>query len=234
MEIKKILRRKFVKRKTLNDQMEVQKELIQIIKNSTNSKGEYFQDLWVLSNFARKREGYFVEFGATDGISASNTWLLETEYGWTGILAEPCKLNFIELEKNRKCLVDARAVWEVSGEMLLFSERRESYLSSIQNKSNQGEIVREYYVESVSLNDLLTQHKAPRIIDYISIDVEGAELVILKEFFTENLYKVNTFSIEHNWRKDKREIEELLLMNGYKVVYRALSFRDTFYVRIEI
>ena len=43
----------------------------------------------MLERSAHKRHGFFVEFGATDGVRLSNTYLLETGFGWTGICAEP-------------------------------------------------------------------------------------------------------------------------------------------------
>jgi hypothetical protein len=51
------------------------------------SKAQLRQDLFVLSETHYKRNGYFVEFGAANGIDLSNTYLLETEFSWSGILA---------------------------------------------------------------------------------------------------------------------------------------------------
>jgi hypothetical protein len=48
------------------------------------------QDLFVLFALG-KTPGYFVEFGACDGVYLSNTFLLETYYGWSGLLVEPSK-----------------------------------------------------------------------------------------------------------------------------------------------
>lgn len=47
------------------------------------------QDVFALVANGFKRGGYFVEFGATNGKSISNTYVLEKEFGWTGIVAEP-------------------------------------------------------------------------------------------------------------------------------------------------
>ena len=55
------------------------------------SKSELRQDLFALSEVGFKENGFFVEFGATNGIDLSNSYLLETEFGWDGILAEPAK-----------------------------------------------------------------------------------------------------------------------------------------------
>lgn len=53
-----------------------------------NSQAQLYQDLFALSIFGKDFAGYFVEFGATDGKSLSNTFLLEKDYGWRGLLAE--------------------------------------------------------------------------------------------------------------------------------------------------
>ena len=53
--------------------------------------------------FFLKKNGFFVEAGAFDGETASNTLLLERKYGWKGVLVEPSQESFIKiLNKNRK------------------------------------------------------------------------------------------------------------------------------------
>ena len=54
------------------------------------SKSQYCQDIFALSK-PPMTSGFFVEFGATDGVQWSNTWLLEKRFGWRGILAEPAR-----------------------------------------------------------------------------------------------------------------------------------------------
>ena len=75
------------------------------------SYSQHEQDIWVVNKLKSKRNGFFVEAGAGNGIRLSNTYLLETEYEWDGICVEPFKPNFDQLVKNRKsksvcCLLD--------------------------------------------------------------------------------------------------------------------------------
>jgi len=58
---------------------------------SSNVELLQVQDLFVLFHVSNKVEGYFVEFGAMDEITVSNTFLLESQYSWSGIVAEPAR-----------------------------------------------------------------------------------------------------------------------------------------------
>jgi FkbM family methyltransferase len=229
--IGRFIRKRFIRRETFDLLKNQYLELIEISRASTESKSEYFQDLWVLAATNSKKNGYFVEFGASNGIDASNTWLLEQKFAWRGILAEPSKSNFEILSRNRNCALDPRVVWDQSNEQLLFCERDENYLSSVKSEGNNGSVRDEYLVNSVSLNDLLDEYEAPKIIDYVSIDIEGAELRILESFFKEKKYEVKLLSVEHNWRKDKYRILELMRLNNYENVFTNLSYRDLFFIK---
>src|SRR3979409_966312 len=63
--------------------------LAYVLLSRHESKSQILQDLWVGYELNERRGGFFVEFGATNGVVNSNTWLLEKKYGWKGILAEP-------------------------------------------------------------------------------------------------------------------------------------------------
>tara|TARA_B100001964_G_C14239456_1_gene604201 strand:+ start:290 stop:670 length:381 start_codon:yes stop_codon:yes gene_type:complete len=72
------------------------------IDNLDQSKAQLRQDLFVLSELEFKKNGYFVEFGATNGFDISNSYLLETKFNWKGIVAEPAKKWHHELKKIEK------------------------------------------------------------------------------------------------------------------------------------
>jgi len=200
------------------------------------SKSQLRQDLFVLSELNYKRNGYFVEFGATNGIDLSNTYLLETEYGWNGILVEPATLWHKDLEINRKTIIDKRCVWKQSGESLVFNETNYPELSSIDSFSSSDlhakarEDGKKYSVKTISLLDLLTEHKAPREIDYLSIDTEGSEFEILENFDFEK-YRFKIITCEHNYSPMREKLNTLFQKNGYENKYEHLSQFDDWWVK---
>lgn len=180
-----------------------------------------------------KKDGFFVEFGACDGLHLSNTFLLEKEFGWRGILAEPARVWHEDLRKNRAVTIDTRCVWNETGKRLEFQESSQSGQSTIQGYGAAGEnILERYDVETVSLVDLLTQHNAPRFVNYLSMDTEGTECEILKSFpFDE--FKFGFISVEHHSTAQEDAIKSILNQAGYKQVLRDVSGWDGFYVPIE-
>ena len=152
------------------------------------SKSQIKQDLFVLAELDFKRHGFFVEFGATNGIDLSNSYLLESEFEWKGILAEPAKCWHDALIKNRTCSIETNCVWRDSNSILDFNEAASAELSTISTYGASDshclsrEVGTNYQVGTISLLDLLDKYNAPRQIDYLSIDTEGSEFEILSSF----------------------------------------------------
>ena len=111
-------------------------DLDNLSKLTQQSKSQLMQDLFVLSCLDFKRDGYFVEFGATNGIDLSNTWLLEKEFGWNGILAEPSKNWHQDLLGNRSSNIELKAVYNKSNEKLSFLEASYPELSTLSSFRN--------------------------------------------------------------------------------------------------
>jgi FkbM family methyltransferase len=204
--------------------------------NMTGSHAQLFQDLLVLFLLNEKREGYFVEFGAMNGITLSNTFLLENKFGWRGIVAEPARCWQRELVHNRACSVDVRCVWSRSGETLDFNETVEPELSTIDAltrsdfHAKRRQDGRRYPVETISLRDLLRDHNAPMTIDYLSIDTEGSEFAILDSFFPSD-HEICIITVEHNYTEQRSRIYSLLKSWGYNRVFEELSMWDDWYIK---
>ena len=84
------------------------------------TRGQLSQDLFIALESNFKQNGFFVEFGASDGITLSNTYLLETALNWRGILAEPGKSWASALRQNRAVNISTKAVWSESANSLNF------------------------------------------------------------------------------------------------------------------
>jgi hypothetical protein len=97
------------------------------------------------------------------------------------------------------------------------------------HKLARGEHV-SYEVDTVSLNDLLAYHDAPRAIDYLSIDTEGSEFPILAEFDFAS-YEVSVLTVEHNYGPNREKTKALLESHGYVRKWEEISNVDDWYVR---
>lgn len=208
------------------------------IEDVTRAKSQHWQDLFVLMALGRKRDGYFVEFGAASGTHLSNTYLLEHEYGWTGILAEPARCWHEALRADRTCHIETKCVWSRSDVILPFNETTQPVLSTISSynasdtHAKSRELGTQYDVETISLFDLLRKYDAPNTIDYLSIDTEGSEYEILSNFDFER-YRFRTITCEHNNTSMRQKIFDLLTSKGYERRLEALSRQDDWYVSAE-
>jgi FkbM family methyltransferase len=208
-----------------------------LIAQLPHSRSQYWQDLFVLSQLDFKRDGYFVEFGAANGVTLSNTYLLEQQYGWNGIVAEPARCWHTELLANRKCRIETRCVWAKSDLMLPFAETARPVLSTlaqfttIDQHAARRRMEARYEVPTISLLDLLRKHEAPRQVDYLSIDTEGSEYDILSSFDFER-YRFRVITCEHNFTPARQKLYELLAANGYERRFQEFSACDDWYVDI--
>jgi FkbM family methyltransferase len=218
---------------TLRDIDEV-RFLAYIFERIETSKSQILQDLWVGFELAEKRGGFFVEFGATNGLTNSNTWLLENHFGWSGILAEPNAVWHAELSRNRRCVIDRRCVYSESGQTVSFVSPDDPELSAISVTGGRDHFagVRQaaatFDVETISLNDLLDEYHAPDVIDYMSVDTEGSEFEILEGFdFTKR--HIRLLSVEHNNTPQEAKIDQLLTKHNFRRRFPEFSQWDGWY-----
>jgi len=188
------------------------------------------QDQWVCERFNYKRNGYFIEIGAADGIRISNTYYLEKTLEWTGICVEASTELFNQLINNRNCVCINKAIYN-KNEIIKFHES--DCDGSIRAD---GELT----IEAITIKKLIEENNVPKIIDYISLDVEGAEYDILTKFPFEE-YEVILWTIEHNSHLDegelKAKIRGIMTNNGYAIVPESISGRilkfEDWYINIK-
>ena len=179
------------------------------------------QDKWVHSIIGDKKDGYFIELGACDGLYLSNTLFFERNLNWNGICIEPNDNYIKELYANRKCNISNELVYSCEGEKVNFALSEAA--SGIMDE-NIGPFTRKdqsVLKTTTTLGNILDKFKAPNIIDYLSLDVEGQEYNILSTFPFDK-YKFRCITVEHNaphiGPKQQMLIRELLEKNNYRFV----------------
>tara|TARA_B100001996_G_C18656459_1_gene591399 strand:+ start:1316 stop:2113 length:798 start_codon:yes stop_codon:yes gene_type:complete len=209
-----------------------------ISKIAKESFSQIFQDLFVINETNYKKNGYFIEIGAADGMYFSNTYLLESKFSWNGLVVEPVQTWHEDLYKNRSCIISTDCLHSTSEVEVEFNETVKPAFSFINIKNPKGldnsknmkqKVKDSYILKTISMNDLFEKYDIPNQVDYLSIDVEGAEYDILKTFNFEQ-YKISIITIEHGFTKNREKIFELLTSKGYSRVQEDFSQFDDWYV----
>ncbi|HEY0640291.1 MAG TPA: FkbM family methyltransferase [Pseudonocardiaceae bacterium] len=186
------------------------------------------QDLFVVEALGGLHGGFFLDSGASDGVSGSNTLLLESAFGWRGICVEPNEQLFARLRSARRCACVNCCLYDRTGDVPFFEAA--GVLGGIVDEYDPGHL---RYARSVvatrlgqdqdravtkparAIRSVLRQFAAPRVIDYWSLDTEGSELTILNSFpFDE--YVVRVITVEHNLTPAREEIRLFLQARGYR------------------
>ncbi|KAI2498963.1 methyltransferase [Fragilaria crotonensis] len=170
-----------------------------------------------------KRKGFFVDLAANDATFLSNTYSLEKKFGWTGLCIEPNPIYWAN-HTYRDCQVVAAVVGKERMEEVRFRFNNGVFGGitgdGFDNRKEAEKVADLKY--TVTLKEILERFKAPKQIDYLSLDVEGAESFILEQFpWTD--YNVSLMTIE----RPKEDLKALLDQNGYKFLKKLSSWGET-------
>jgi len=203
----------------------------------TNSQLE--QERWVLAMCNGRRHGCFAEIGAFDGVNLSNTYYLESQFGWNGVVIEPNPELFQQVQANRRSVCVNKAVYGKTGEILSFVPSGElgtiaEYAASdMHAQSRLKTIVANglIQVETIAWNDIANMlelsHGNFNGFDYVSIDTEGSEWEILQTIDLER-HKIPLLTIEHNYVSEKRDlVNAYMAKSGYNRV--PVAFDDWYF-----
>jgi FkbM family methyltransferase len=200
------------------------------------------QDRYVFENYFKgKRDGVFVDIGAYDGETLSNTLFFERYLGWSGICIEPLPAAFQKLSSLRKvtCLNCCVSDYEGESDFLdvdvkidekMLSGLVENYdprhVTRIDGVAHRKNIIK----TKVTTLPAILRPRGIKKIDYCSIDTEGSELKILQSIdFKE--FEISVLSIENNY--GDANIRSTMEQNGY-VLAGAFEGYDELYVKAGI
>jgi FkbM family methyltransferase len=189
-----------------------------------------------------KRNGVFVDIGAYDGMTFSNTLMLERERGWTGVCVEPLPDVYAELRKNRSCIcvqacIGNREEPEVEFLAVQSEAARTRMLSGVLSEYDPRHLAR-VDVEINEFGGSKSVIRAPMRhlhavlheygighVDYLSIDTEGSELLILRSTILAAIGNP-CITVENNY--DDPSIDAALREQGYRL--HMIIEWDRFYV----
>ena len=195
------------------------------------------QDSYLYENvFKEKRNGVFVDIGASDGIHLSNTYFFEKYMGWTGICIEPIPEIFSLLRTNRKCIciqggisdrqgkapflritppINASPACRIdmlSGNLEKYDPRHlERVRQALALDGGSSEVI---IVNFYTFNQILQENKIYHV-DYLSIDTEGGELDILKSIDFSR-FDIDIINVENNYNSPS--FQQFLEPLGYKKI----------------
>ena len=177
--------------------------------------------------------GFFVELGANNGVNQSNTLYYEKFRNWHGVLIEPTLHNFLQCKTNRstksKIYCNACTSFEykekfveiIYSNLMSVPKGLESDILDPDAHAKDGKKFLHPLEENISfgavarpLNEILKDAKAPELMDFLSLDVEGAEIEVLKGLNTHE-FKFKFMCIE------SRNIDKLshyLIPKGYQLI----------------
>lgn len=201
---------------------------------------QYGQDEWLYSNlFKDKKDGLFLDCGAHDGVTLSNTKFFE-DLGWNGICVEPIPNVYAKLAANRNCVTLEGAVWSsrcsktftiIDGYSEMLSGISESYNQAHIHRINHevqthNQNVQNIEVQCFSINDILYDltNNGSKTLDFMSIDVEGSEPEILSSL-DYSKYKIKVIVCENNY--EDISLRNLMKEKGFSFTKR-LGVDDVF------
>ena len=184
--------------------------------------------------FKGKKNGVFVDIGAYDGVTCSNTYFFEKNLGWTGVCFEPIPAIYEKLKANRKCETFHACGWtentkktfrvvEGSSDMLsgLVDQYSPEHAERVQRD---GKNIHDIEIDCLAVNDVLAKNPMFQRIDLLSLDTEGGELEILKHIdFTK--YDIKAILVENQY--DPAPIRDFLKSKGYGLM-QHLQIDDLF------
>lgn len=193
-----------------------------------NYNSQFGQDEYVFNQILKnQKNGFFLDIGASEPVNQNNTYFFE-KLGWSGIVVEPRREDFERLKKERNCICENIAIsakreirkfLQVTGYAKGLSGILEGYdvnhlVRVVREVLHHGGGLELLDIECIPISDLLEKHNVSNI-DYLSIDVEGLELPILKTIDFDKVF-IKCLTVENNYKDIK--IESFLSNKGFKKV----------------
>lgn len=179
-------------------------------------------DIAIAELVGDRRGGFFVEAGAFDGYTQSNTYYLERALGWRGLLVEPIPFMAREArrERRRSRVVNCALVpfgfegaaldLRYGGTMTVPADAAGSEAWAAEAQANMAldEPEHTFSVPARTLSSLLDEIGAPAV-DLLSLDVEGHEADVLAGLDLDR-HAPELIVVEVDIRADRERVQAVL------------------------
>lgn len=203
------------------------------MKTSGDNTEIYFaqfgEDRFLDAIFDHRSRGNCVEVGANDGITDSMTYHFEL-MGWNCLLVEPIPDLARKISEKRNCIVKNYAASSEEGEASFFIAEEALGMSGLELTRKQrqaitraGGTLKEIMVRKKTLDGILEESNFSEI-DFISIDVEGHELEVLKGFSLEK-FNPRIVLLEDNSNQTDPTVENHMKSKGY-IIFKRTGVND--------
>lgn len=194
--------------------------------------GQMGEDKFVFEHFfLNKRNGVFLEMGAYDGVTYSNTKFFEDSMGWKGILIEPVPAYASIARDNRpRSIVYNCAVTQSQNPVEIYvnnavSSVKEHTTDEYYNGWHNGKNIQLIQVPSRRLDDILHE-RGVKHIDFWSLDVEGSEYDVLQTMDWSIPVDVICIEMCGGENEDMNEkCRELFRVHGYRL-YKPFAHNE--------
>lgn len=195
--------------------------------NRIVSQSQARQDEVVYNLLRQQKGGYFVDLAANDAIALSNTYVLEQQYDWKGICIEPNEMYWKNLSLYRSCDLYGAVLGKNKYQTVHFRFEAGDHGGIADNGFDNGKRWQSSSElrQTTTLLEILQRSRAPSTIDYLSLDVEGAESFILLDFpFDKYTFKILTAE------RLRGEIRTVLKDHGYEFVAKLTRWGESLWV----
>lgn len=191
-----------------------------------------------LENYVFKgfKNGVFVDVGAHDGKTYNNTLYFEETHNWNGINIEPLPEVYQELVKNRPKSINLNvAIDEINGSALFYKNKGHTeMLSGLEKyyhphhieRIKQENNIHNSYSDTIAVKtkrlDSIFEENNITHIHYLSIDVEGAEIAVIKSINFDKVF-IDVIGFEANYSESTIQIIDYLKNKNYFVFYKGLD-----------
>lgn len=212
------------------------------VPSGQNWTSQVDQDRTVFHLLNKMKGGFFVDLASNDATFISNTYILESRHDWNGICIEANPKYWHWLSSRPRCQVVGAVVGHVTMDPVTFSFKATGaeftyydgglyggIAAKDLNKTRgiSGTAQKDFVTEkryTITLSDLFERYDVPRFIDYLSLDVEGAESYIMSNFPFQD-YEIKILTVE----RPGGDLQELLRKHGYVFLKDMVSWGEKLY-----